>query len=351
MTYKYIKTIAFISSTILSSFSHASSSVNNQAISKPDSSFNFGGVLQWDYELNKVKNNEDTSNSALRRSRLYSYGHVGNWDYKATIKLGENSKTNGDAIEAYIRYTGMGDFFNVAIGKQKEPFGLELLTSSKDISIIERSAMTEYYTYEPSFGIQITGKGSDWSYGFGIFESNRKIKSGFSNKAITGRLTKAMKVNDELLVHLGTGFTYRSAYLNNKDITNYNIEYALLYKSIHLQAEYFHTSAPHTTYSNKGHYIQLGYIFNGSRPYKAGKFKGVIPHSTRGAWEMVIRYEDGLGKFSDINLGKTVGKQISTGANYYFNKQIRFSLSYMTGEDEVSSSNNEEYRVRMQLLF
>lgn len=315
-------------------------------------SFKLGGVLQWDYESDQTKDDGDTSNADVRRSRLYLKGHIKNWAYKATYKLGEKSNTNGDAVELYIRYSDLDRHFNITLGKQKEPFGLELLTSSKDISLLERSAITEYYTIAPGPGIQIHGKGHNWTYAAGVFASSQHDKNNFHNTAITGRITKALVNNNRLIVHLGAGLSSRNNYLNNKaDVTHYNLEFALVRHAFHLQGEYFHSSRSPAASIKHGHYIQAGYSFNGLRPYKDGIFKGIRPQSESGAWELVTRYEQGLGKFSDVHLGKTDGKQISTGINYYLNNHIRMGMSYMVGKADIQAGSNEEFRARLQFLF
>jgi phosphate-selective porin OprO/OprP len=95
--------------------------------------------------------------------------------------------TAGPAEDLYIRYLGFGSTATVTIGKQKEPFGLEQLTSSKDISALERSAMTERYTPGRSGGIQLSGKGDNWTYGIGYFEADGNGSDDFNNTAVTAR--------------------------------------------------------------------------------------------------------------------------------------------------------------------
>lgn len=360
MKYENIKPMLLITSLIFANQAIAESSSPNPTNIKPgqntqakskNSNFRFGGILQWDYERDKSEYIDDTSSSGVRRSRFYIKGHMNNWAYKATSIYGERSGTNGDNVELYIRYTGLGEQFNITVGKQKEPFSLEFITSSKDTSLLERSAITEYYAYGPSLGVQLHGTDKNWTYGLGIFESNNVNSDSFRNLTLTGRITKTLTFNNDALIHLGAGFTSREYPAVNKDITNYNLEFAIVHNTFHLQSEYFHSSK-HPIYStNQGHYIQVGYILNGIRLYKDGVFKSVEPQGKQGAWELVARYEKGLGKFSDINLGKKEGKQTSTGLNYYLNNNIRMGVSYMIGKSNVTSNENEELRARLQFYF
>lgn len=237
MNYQSIKLVSITSSLIFSNHSFAYSLEKSntdmlvttryeQNIHANDKSSNvkLGGVLQWDHEVDKSALFNDKSNTDLRRSYLYMIGHENNWGYKATLRFGEDGATNGDAVELFIRYTGINELVNITVGKQKIPFGLELLTSSKNISLLERSAITDYYTNGPSLGIQVHGIGNNWSYGLGLFESNNKSSASLSHTGFTGRITKAMTLTNQLLVHLGSGFTSRNSYINKKSFTNYNVE-------------------------------------------------------------------------------------------------------------------------------
>lgn len=360
MKYENIKLMLLISNLIVANQSLAAPNSNNSINKKPAkniqknskrSNFRFGGILQWDYELDKSKRYTDQSNSGVRRSRLYMKGHMNNWAYKATSILGESSKTNGDAIELYIRYIGLGKLLNITVGKQKEPFSLEFLTSSKDTSLLERSAITEYYAYGPTLGVQLHGTSNNWTYGLGIFESNNVNSDNFRDLTLTGRITKALTFNHDALIHLGAGFTSREHPVNNKGITNYNLEFAVVHNTFHLQSEFYHSTIRPISSTDQGYYIQTGYILNGTRLYKNGVFKSVKPQEKQGAWELVARYEKGLGKFSDINLGKKEGKQMSAGVNYYLNSNIRMGVSYMIGKSNVTPTKNEELRARLQFYF
>lgn len=117
-------------------------------VSDNSASFQLGGRLQWDYDATQSDaNGVDTTDFDVRRARLYAKGHFGDWAYKAQFNVAESDGAKGgNAEDLYIRYLGFGSAATVTIGKQKEPFGLEQLTSSKDISALERSAMTERYT-------------------------------------------------------------------------------------------------------------------------------------------------------------------------------------------------------------
>ena len=173
-----------------------------------DYSVKLGGRLMWDYnyaELNGVADEDDFS---IRRARLYLSGNVKDWSYKVQFNVGNNN--GGSPEDLYIRYNGWGKKAVLTVGKQKEPFGLESLGSSKDISYLERSAITEAYAPGRSAGIQFSGQQGDVTYAVGIFEDD----SAGDRAAVTGRVTYSpIKSSDEVL-HLGLAYSNRAADVN-----------------------------------------------------------------------------------------------------------------------------------------
>ena len=323
----------------------------NVKTSDKSASFQLGGRLQWDYDATQSDDNGvDTTDFDVRRARLYAKGHFGDWAYKTQFNVAESDGAKGGTAEdLYIRYLGFGSTATVTIGKQKEPFGLEQLTSSKDISALERSAMSERYTPGRSGGIQLSGKGDNWTYGIGYFEADGNGDDDFNNTAVTARGTFAPVQTNNAVVHLGAGYTTRDADDQADEVDTFNLELAGASGPFHAQAEYFDSEEGQVDVD--GYYVQLGWIITGeSRPYKAGAFKRVKPASPKGAWEVVARFEDGDGKYSDVGLDTTDGKQTTLGVNYYANKNVRLGMSYMDGE-EANGASGDEVRARLQYAF
>ncbi|OZB03072.1 MAG: ATPase, partial [Marinobacter sp. 34-60-7] len=311
-------------------------------VSDNSASFQLGGRLQWDYDATQSDaNGVDTTDFDVRRARLYAKGHFGDWAYKAQFNVAEsNGAKGGTAEDLYIRYLGFGSAATVTIGKQREPFGLEQLTSSKDISALERSAITERYAPDRNGGIQLSGKGDNWTYGIGYFEANGDGSDDFNNTAVTARGTVAPIQTNNMVVHLGAGYTTRDAYTQADEVDTFNLELAGASGPFHAQAEYFDSEEGQVDVD--GYYVQLGWIITGeSRPYKAGVFKRVKPASPKGAWEVVARFEDGDGKYSDVGLATTDGEQTTLGLNYYANNNVRVGVSYMDGEEANGTSGDE----------
>ncbi|MAM59962.1 MAG: ATPase [Maritimibacter sp.] len=322
-------------------------------VKKADDSagFKLGGRIQWDYDATQTDDGAvDTQDFDVRRARLYTAGYYGDWSYKTQFNVAESDGADGGTVEdLYIRYNGFGSRATVTVGKQKEPFGLEELTSSKDISALERSAMTERYAPGRNAGLQLSGKGRNWTYGVGYFEADGDGPDDINNAAITGRATFAPINGNDRVLHVGAGFSSRDADTSQDETDLYNVELAGVVGPFHAQTEYF--DSDEGSVSSDGYYIQLGWIITGeSRPYKGGKFKRVKPASNAGAWEVIARYEDGDGKYSDVGLSSTDGEQTTFGVNYYANNNVRLGISYMDGED-VNNNGGDELRGRVQYAF
>ncbi|MFT4634900.1 MAG: phosphate-selective porin OprO/OprP [Arenicella sp.] len=306
-------------------------------VSSGDYKFEFGGRIMYDYNRSELNDTVDENDFDLRRGRVYVKGNIAkDWAFKSQFNV------NGGGVEdLYLRYTGFGKGANITIGNQKMPFGLEELTSSKGISVLERSAITERYAVGRAEGVRLHGNiGDNSSYAIGVFTDDEKdAKTGFA-----ARYTTAFK-GENSLVHLGL------AYKDINDDTALGFEAAVVRGPFHAQLEYVDGEEAGND-DLSGYYVQAGYVLTGeSRPYKGGAFKRVKPESKSGAWEVVARYEDGDGSHSDIELGSTDASAFTVGVNWYAHKNLRFGVNYTDGESNLNNDDGNELRVRFQLTF
>ena len=305
-------------------------------------SVELGGRIQYDY--NRAEENDVVDEDAfdIRRARLYVSGNVMDWGYKAQFNIGNGN--GGTPEDLYIRYNGLGNGMRLTIGRQKEPIGLEQLTSSKDNGFLERTASIEAYTPGRSDGIQLDGANGNLFYALGVFE-DEFTGVGTSDFSVTGRVASPVIQNDALLVHLGLAHSSRGG-----DVSTTGLEAAVVSGPWHVQSEYF--SSDNNGTDLDGYYLQAGWILTGeTRPYSKGVFSRVKPNQTSGAWEVVVRYEAGDGNYSDIELGNTDATSWGIGLNWYTNSLTRIGLNYTSGDDENSSDTGSELRARFQFAF
>jgi phosphate-selective porin OprO/OprP len=311
-------------------------------VTSGDYEFKFGGRIMYDY--NKSEKNGVTDEDAfdLRRGRVYASGKIGdNWSFKTQFNV-----DGGGAEDLYLRYGGFGKAANITIGKQKMPFGLEELISSKDISVLERSAVTERFAIGRAEGVNLHGVlSNNQTYAIGVFTDEANDAKAGEETGFAARYTIAPYKTDHSIVHLGL------AYKDFEDDSAFGIEAAAVSGPFHIQAEYV-DGEEGSDDDLSAFYIQAGYIITGeSRPYKNGIFKRVSPEGKGGAWEVVARYEDGDGNHSDIELGTTDASAFTLGLNWYAHKNVRFGVNYTDGEDNLSNDDGNEFRVRFQLTF
>ncbi len=310
-------------------------------VTSGDYKFQVGGRIMYDYNRAEENGVVDEDAFEARRTRLYVKGTVAkDWQFKTQYN------TDGSGVEdLYLRYTGFGKGAVVTVGNQQQPFGLELLTSSKDISVLERTAATELFTVGRAEGVVLSGKfDGNQTYAAGLYFDDVDPNDTGEEAGFAARYTIAPLKTDNSLVHLG------AAYRDIDDTEALGLEVAAVSGSFHVQAEYFDGDFGDESLS--GQYVQVGYILTGeTRPYSGGKFKRVKPASQGGAWEVVARYEDGDGDFGDIELGETDATAYTVGVNWYAHNNVRFGLNYTDGEDENSDDEGEEIRLRAQLTF
>ena len=309
-------------------------------ITSGESSMQIGGRLMYDYNRSELNGVVDEDQFDDRRARLYVKGQFNkDWGYKL------NPNLNGNGFEdAYLRYTGWGKGAQVTIGNQRVPFGLEDQTSSNDISVLERSAITEQYALARLEGIQLSGDSDRSHYGIMVFADDTDEESQGEEFGIGARYTYAPVKTDTSLVHLG------AAYYDISEKQALGLEAAVVSGPFHVQAEYM--DGEFSNEDKDGFYVQAGYVFTGEvRPYKQGKFKRISPNAKSGAWEAVVRYETGDGNFSDIELGRTEASAFTLGLNWYAHKNVRIGVNYTDGESDVNDDDGNEFRIRFGFAF
>lgn len=306
-----------------------------------DGSFSakLGGRIQWDYNYAELNGETGEDEFDIRRARMYLSGNVQDWSYKIQYNIGDGN--GGTHEDLFIQYNGWGEQAVVTLGNQKESFGLEELHSSKDMSFLERSGVSDGYAPGRSEGIQLHGVNGDLTYAIGLFEDD----SSGDGSAITGRVTYSPYETDDSVVHLGVAYTDRAA-----DFDAYGLEAAYVQGPYHIQSEYF--SADNAGNSADGFYIQAGWVITGeTRPYSSGIFKRIKANDASGAWEVVLRYDDGDGDWGDQELPETDATGYGIGLNYYLNNYIRLGMNYTEADDNLSDDDGSEFRARLQIAL
>lgn len=285
----------------------------------------------------------------------------------------------------WLAYTGIPDTRIVA-GNQIAPMSLENVTSSSDLTLLERSSMNafipEYY-----LGGSVATHGQAWTAAAGVFREAISSRHNDANRGTTyaGRVTWTPILSGKETLHLGlwaryldigSGGTYRVAahplvgitpdHLVNthalKQVSSTSLaglEAAWSRGPFRLQGEYSwdllqRSGKPDPTFS--GGYVQASWVATGEA-YRynrdEGDFDGVLPESPGGAWEIAARF----GTLDLQDAGVTGGRQndVTLGINWYPNEILRFGANYIWANAVPNSSGKHELLraalLRMQISF
>ena len=349
-----------------------------------DYSFKIGGRMMidanhYDGVINKASGSEAGSDLFFRRARLEMKGHVKDWKYGLSYNL-----TGGGSIDALnTTFTGFGKMKQVTIGQQKENFGLDDTGSSKWISGVERSFVSDAFDTGNTIGVKLHGANDFLTYSLGIYRDDAQIDTDNQlDTAVTGRVVVRPIYENGTVLHVGAGATQRDGTFDDdfetrlgvrggenktankfepkfasgagKGLQAYNLELAYASGPLQVMAEFFQgeiendgTVSGSADIKVDGYYVQAGYFLTGeSRKYKTSiaAFDKVKPSNASGAWEVFARHSMmNADMGSNINLiGGEDASVMTLGVNYYPNSNIKMAVNYVTAETDTKIGGEDD---------
>ena len=322
--------------------------------------------------------NKDSQDSEFRRARLFVSGKaLDDWRYRFEYDFAANHDFK--IKSAWVGYNGFKPF-TIRAGNILEPFSLEALTSSNNITFMER-ALPKAFSPDYKVGALVNTYGENWSAAAGLFDGN--IRNGSNDGwGAAARVTAAPIRSKHRLLHLGAAVEYREP-----DTVNYNsrpeanladrlastgtlsdvdktisvgLESAAVYGPFSLQGEYMQVSVERNNQRSdpdfNGWYVFGSWFVTGEhRRYnsKKGTFKQIRPKSEYGAWELAARYS--AVDLEDKTVTGGEENNLTLGVNWYLNRYIRFMANYVRTDASPDSSGNSEspdiFQLRGQLVF
>lgn len=360
----YINIISIvISTTLLSAVAYA----------KDNEVLDISGYLMLDHDsfaATFLENGHSTtddseSQSEVRRARLSVKSQLAD-HLEGKVQLGF-ADGNTKIKDAFVKYTGW-NWADITLGKHKEAFGLEKLTSSRNLLMIERSMVSEALAPGRSIGVSATGDFSSLNWQLGYFQPNESE----SASAVTGRLTWTPWQQNNNLVHLGLAFSERD--LNGSDFrinetlevhsadsllegkkliadkqSLQGLEFLWQVNGFTTMAEWQQASVRDindSDYDYEGGYVQLSYQFSGeNRKYKNGSLKQVAAPG----WEITTRYS----QFELIEETREA-ETYAIGVNYTVNKHLKIMADYIKAkhyEAGTEFDSGEAVSLRVQYSF
>ena len=347
--------------------------------------FRLAGRIQFDGAFFTGDENRLGNGVTIRRARIgYKATIAKDWISELDVDFAENAV---DIKDAFIGYKG---FENTTIqaGNFKEPFGMDTLTSSKDIWFVERS-YTDAWTPDRRLGggafygtdrweaaaslfgqaisVDTTGVDQGWGWAARVTGApimtapDQAIHIGFAtdwrkpDAATTGASGMApivyqtdfssrpecTKVSKAKFLNSGT--------FNSVEWTQqYGAELAGVWGPLAWQGEYQWTTVNRRSdaatslvdHTFTAWYGQAAWLFGGTRKYNAseGLFSRVTPTGKLGALELLARYSTmDLNDITTVDPIKGGSAQNMTfGVNWYPNQNFRFMLNY-------THVNNDQY--------
>ncbi len=373
-------------------------------------SFKINGRLQVDadsFDGFYTKNGERADETYLRRARLEISGVAfTDWGYTFERNFGDDSS---NWRELAIHYNGW-EPVQISVGRIRPTFGLEWATSSKWITAIERSALSDlapWVNSEEGEGIRVRTTVGMFHGEAGAYRQDGDMledENGANNTSFVLRGVIAPIVEKDQVLHLGASFGKRDleeGYLESirprlsvrgttEDRANGNratfggtrtdgtdqvwgLEAAYMIGPFSVQGEYRTRTVDamegFEDLEATGYNVQLAYTLTGeSRSYKldGGKFDKITPNNKQvGAWEVFYRFEDitvdetGVapsGYVGALDSAKAGAKTHTVGVNWYANEAVKISANYLkTSVDDVVNANGDDdgdaISLRAQYVF
>lgn len=326
------------------------------------------------------------SGTEFRRARVYLSGRMYDQvNFKAQYDFAGGKAGFKDVYIGIDKLPGIG---KLRVGHFKEPFSLEMQTSSKYTTFMERS-LANVFAPERNTGMMITSTGINkrLTWAFGTFRDSDSLgkANGPGNYALTGRITTRPwhASGGAKLLHLGLAYSHRNpagdtvrirqrpeAHLATRFVDTgifpaesldlVGVEAALVVGPASFQSEYIHNSVGYPNAGDLGFesfYLQGSYFLTGEhRPYRdsGGHFNRVKPlyslgdQDGWGAWEIAFRYSrlDLSGQL--VNGGELT--DLTLGLNWYLNPTTRVMWNYVLA-DRIGLGVANLFQTRLQVDF
>ncbi|MGH8585786.1 MAG: OprO/OprP family phosphate-selective porin [Gammaproteobacteria bacterium] len=354
-------------------------------IATPDGAFKWriGGRLHTDAAFyNNDTGTGDTttlsSGADIRRARLALEATLyRNWQLKLEYDFAGAADVDDGIRDAYLRYLYTAGWpASITVGQFKEYLGLESITSSNEISFIERALPSRTFNDVAGgsdgrrLGVGLNTFGHNvWTASAGVFGRNASGETGDDDESdpvgFVGRLTLSPWHTENRALHLGVAGSWFSpgdghtvqirsrpearvgadrlvdtGAFDAEDLNRYGLEAAGVYGPFSLQGEYLLADVNREEAGNPdvgfdGWYVMGSWVLTGeSRRYdfeearfKNPKPKGIVGKGGIGAWELLARYSSLDLNDEDIDGGKE--DNFTFGINWYPTPNFRFMANYV----------------------
>lgn len=364
---------------IILAITHASHG-HAQGLSEHIPSIQYGGFIlrpsgriHFDFTHFESDMAPHQNGTKYRRARLGATGQITpDMPYKIDVEL---SGQTAQFRDAHLTYRGIAGTA-LRVGNFKPGLSLEDLTSSNDITFIERSAPTSAFVAGQILGTAASFHGENWMFSSGIFidkNASRDLRNEAWYASMRGTYLPVNK--DTHLLHIGASFGQRQAN-NQTNLFDFDANFENSYQRtdsvsakfgnaessrilglealqikgpLSMQVEYYLNNVDRSKgFRNvmfHGGYAQIAWTATGERrPYKiqdgiAGRISPEKPFNPKngswGALELAARYS--LIDLTDHDISGGSMNNITLGLNWYLNDTVRLMANYIRGHADAKA--------------
>lgn len=315
------------------------------------------------------------SNFFFRRARITLEGRAYDFTYKfendfaSSDTAGAVNATRNEGLrEMWIGRQVMGNK-NLRLGQAKPYRGMEELTSSNEITFMERPFATATGIYGNQFatGVFLDGSGEGYGYGVSAYTPRSADQTKTQGISYNARGYFVPLRTNGNLVHIGVSATSDNFETNTATVrprvvgrenglrntgtaanqivtggvfneqTTIAAELAARFGGVMVQGEYamatFKDTLGAVTPEQEvdSYYVQASYFLTDhTRPYdfKKGVFKSPKLNGEEGAIELKVRYD----QIENKDLDNREASYYAVGVNYYATPNTRFMLEFVDGQ-------------------
>ncbi|MCA9082438.1 MAG: porin [Planctomycetaceae bacterium] len=345
----------------------------------------------------------------FRRTRLAATGNV-NENTKYMIEMDFAFNGRPSFMDVWLDVANLTSLGNVRIGQFRQPFGLDELTSVKELTFLERPLMFGMAPFR-QIGVEVYDISADENAtyavaAFGTATDPFGASIGDRGYGMAARLTKVLMEDQcgDFLVHGGLGYSHiqtPDSTVQYRNVPEYggpflptastatslvaggsvpffvdtgaiaaensnlvNAELAGTWGALHAQSELryaFVNSRNNGNIAFPSFYAQMGWVMTGEhRPYnkQSATLGRIKPRSVAGAkcggsgaWELAVRYS-----WMDLNQNGIAGGELTDmtyGVNWYLNDYTKIQFNYINADLNRNAvlSNTDIIAMRAQLDF
>lgn len=352
-----------------------------------------GGRIHFDanYYTDEDDINVGTQNSGndffFRRARLTLEGRAYDFKYKFENDFASSgagaSKNNEGLREMWIGREVLGGA-NLRLGQAKPYRGMEELTSSNELTFMERPFATATGIYGEQFvlGAFLDGHGEGYGWGVSAYSprSASDVNAGGNGANARGFIVPIRSNGN--LVHIGLSASIDKYGIGNEKNPNVRVvgrenglksgnllaakydeqttiaaELAARFGAVTLQGEYAKsafkdtiTAVPNPDQDVNTYYVQASYMLTDHvKPYdfKKGVFKSPKVDGEEGALELKARFDT----IENKDISGNEASYYTVGLNYYATPNTRFMLEYVDGETTVGAPDKKASAVTARAQF